>query len=105
MNDLIFTVIGSGVGLTAIGTLGSGMFFFLTGAKNNQKTAELRESEAALNRTRVESAKVANRVANEMGRKLASVEGLGEFALGFSPNEDGPCQCGKCKARRGETDV
>lgn len=104
VNDLIFTIIGCGVGLTAIGTLASGMYFFLTGAEANVKVAELRDSEAKLNRQRVESAKVANRVANEMGRKLASVDGLGEFALGLSTNED-PCQCPKCKARRGETDV
>ena len=105
MNDLIFTIIGCGVGLTAIGTLASGMYFLLTGAEANAKAAELRDTEAKLNKQRVESAKVANRVANEMGRKLVSVDGLGEFALGFSPADNGPCQCSKCKARRGETDV
>lgn len=105
MGDLIFTIIGCAVGLTAIGTLGCGMYFLLTGAEANAKTAELRDTEAKLNKQRVESAKVANRVANEMGRKLASVDGLGEFALGFSPNEDEQCLCRKCKARRGESDV
>jgi len=101
MGDLIPIILGFGVAVTAIGTLGSGMYFFITGAKANQKTAELRESETALNKTRVESEIVANRVANEMGRKLASVAGLGEFtsAYGRKPKI---CNCSNCNERRGE---
>lgn len=101
MGDLILTILVCAVAVTAVGTLGSGIYFFVTGAKANQSEVKLFESEASLNRTRVESAKVANRVANEMGRKLASVDGLGEFAIGW---ERGPenCNCSKCLERRGE---
>jgi len=101
VNEVFFSILGSGVCLTAIGTLGSGIYFFVTGAKANQAEAKFFESETTLNETRVESAKVANRVANEMGRKLASVEGLGEFAIGFEPGSK-ICHCTKCKERRGE---
>jgi len=104
MGDVIQMILAGGLYVTAIGTLGSGTYFFITGAKANQRTAELQESETALNRTRVESAKVANRVANEMGRKLASVDGLGEFAVGFEPAPK-ICNCSKCQERRGEGNV
>jgi len=106
--NVIMWILFSAAYLVFLGVLGSGVYFFITGAKANQAEAKLFEAEASLNRTRVESAKVANRVANEMGRKLASVDGLGEFALGFgSPADstDTPCQCSKCKERRGEGNV
>jgi len=101
MGDLILTILVCAVAVTAIGTLGSGIYFFVTGAKANQAEAELFASEALLNRTRVESAKVANRVANEMGRKLASADGLGEFGIGFEPAPEF-CKCSKCQERRGD---
>lgn len=101
MNEVLVSILGSGVCLTAIGTLGSGIYFFITGARANRAEVELFESEVELIRSRIESAKVANRVANEMGRKLASVEGLGEFAIGFEPAPE-ICNCSKCLERRGE---
>jgi len=101
MNTVILEILGAGLALTVVGCLASAIYFFVTGAKANQAEAKLFAAEAQLNRTRVESAKVANRVANEMGRKLASVDGLGEFAIGF---EEAPriCNCSKCLERRGE---
>lgn len=120
MDDLIQMILAGGLYVTVIGTLGSGTYFFVTGAKTNQAATEANqavakaneaqakmfESEDALNRTRVESAKIANRVANEMGRKLASVEGLGGFATGSSNYEGrGPCKCTSCVKKRGEGNV
>jgi len=101
VGDLILTILVCAVAVTAIGTLGSGIYFFVSGAKANEAEARLFNSEAQLNRARVESAQTANRVANEMGRKLASVDGLGEFAIGFEKARE-ICGCDNCQARRGE---
>ena len=66
--NVIMWILFSAAYLVFLGVLGSGVYFFITGAKSNLAEAELFESETVVNWNRVESAKVANRVANEMGR-------------------------------------
>ncbi|MFK0082749.1 hypothetical protein [Glutamicibacter sp. NPDC090743] len=104
MNAIMWILFGAAY-LVFLGVLGSGMYFFITGAKANEKSAELKQTQVEAGRAMLRTQEVANRVADEVGRKLASASGLEGIDIGFTPNEDGPCQCGKCKARRGEGDV
>lgn len=108
MNTIIMWILFGAAYLVFLGVLGSGMYFFITGAKANQKTAELKQTQIEAGRAMLRTQEVANRVADEVGRKLASASGLEGIDIGFTPNGSGECQCIKCKARRarrGETDV
>lgn len=100
--NAIMWILFSAAYLVFLGVLGSGMYFFITGAKANEKSAELKQTQIKAGRAMLRTQEVANRVADEVGRKLASASGLEGIDIGFTPNEDGPCQCITCKARRGQ---
>ncbi|MGP9034577.1 hypothetical protein ACT17S_16120 [Glutamicibacter mysorens] len=108
MNTFIMWILFSAAYLVFLGVLGSGMYFFMTSAKANEKSAELKQTQIEASRAMLRSQEVANRVADEVGRKLASASGFEGIDIGFTPNDSGDCQCVTCKARRarsGESDV
>ncbi|MGJ3403229.1 hypothetical protein [Glutamicibacter sp. Je.9.36] len=100
--NAIMWILFSAAYLVFLGVLGSGMYFFITGAKANEKSAELKHTQVEAGRAMLRTQEVANRVADEVGRKLASASGLEGIDIGFTPAGSEPCQCIICKARRGQ---
>ena len=103
MNAIIMWILFGAAYLVFLGVLGSGMYFFITGAKANEKSEELKLTQIDAGQAMLRTQEVANRVANEVGRKLASADGFQGFDIGFTPNGAEECQCNNCKARRGQS--